>query len=155
MNPKNPSMKDADANRRKRLALCADVLTKWFTKWSEVFPTHEVTKIQMATYVEALDDLSVELIEAGCREATRTAEQFPKPGHIRKAIEKIQAAQTVNDRVFLLGPPAEKYPEITQEERDAAIEYGEELKKQLAKEEKIKRSAQEQIDELRKAGWLQ
>jgi hypothetical protein len=109
----------------------------------------------MATYVEALDDLPVELIEAGCREATRTAEQFPKPGHIRRAVEKIQAAQTVNDRVYLLGPPAEKYPEITQEERDAAIEYSEELKKQLAKEEKIKRSAQEQIDELRKAGWLQ
>jgi hypothetical protein len=109
----------------------------------------------MATYAEALDDLSIEQIEKGCREATRNAEQFPKPGHIRKALEAVEAAQTVSNRVQLLGPPAIKYPPITQEERDAAIEYGEELKKQLAKEEKIKRSAQEQIDELRKAGWLQ
>ena len=61
------------------------MLERWFLKWSDAFPSHPVTKIQVGTYLEALDNLTPEQLEIGCREATRHAEQFPKPGHIRKA----------------------------------------------------------------------
>lgn len=107
------------------------MLEKYFRKWNAAFPTHEVTKLQMAVYLEALDDLSLDALEYGCREATRTAEQFPKPGHIHKAAEGY-----VNDRSMFLGPPRPAYlneptPIRTKEEQEECDRYSAQLKKTL------------------------
>ena len=79
-----------DANQRKHFARSVEVLTRWFAKWTDAFPSHAVTRLQVATYVESLDDLSPEELDRGCREATRIAEQFPKPGHIRHALKQLE-----------------------------------------------------------------
>ena len=115
------------ANPRKRFAESTKVLTSWFQKWNHAFPSHGVTELQIAVYVEALDDLSPEQIDRGCREATRTAEQLPKPGHIRTALLNAEA----ESRFVGLGLPLLAYPEISQEERDEALKFSEELKKKL------------------------
>ena len=41
----------------------------------------------MATYAEALCDLTPAQIERGCAEATKMVEVFPKPSHIRQHSE--------------------------------------------------------------------
>ena len=84
--------------------------------------------MQIAVYLEALDDLTPEQIDRGCREATRTAEQLPKPGHIRAGLKAIGAQQS--QQVFL-GPQLLAYPRISQEERDEALARSEELRKRL------------------------
>lgn len=85
-----------------------------------------MSKAQIAVYLEALSDLSPKAIEFGCIEATRTAERFPWPGHIRKAAESYHG-----NREEFLGPRLLSYPEISQEERDEALKFSDSLKKQL------------------------
>jgi hypothetical protein len=97
------------------------VLARWFDKWRLAFPTHEVSQKQLLVYAEALDDLTPEMIDAGCREAGRTAEQFPKPGHIRRALE----ANYADTETICFGPPAEKYPEPTAEEKAEHLKWRE------------------------------
>jgi hypothetical protein len=70
----------------------------------------------IATYLEALDNLTHEELEHGCRECSRNMEYFPKPGHIRKAGEGSQ------DREEYLGLPQLKYPDVDPAERDAALQ---------------------------------
>ncbi len=108
------------------------MLSRWFQKWADAFPTHEVTKLQIATYAEALDDLTPKGIELGCREATRTAEQFPKPGHIRAAYK---AAHDNQDE--FLGPRLDWNPELEKEriEREKAF-------KKLLAEGKVERAVE-------------
>ena len=60
-----------------------------------------MSKKQIAVYAEALIDLSPEMLEYGCEQATRTAERFPWPGHIRKAAEQYHSPV---DRSEYLGP---------------------------------------------------
>jgi hypothetical protein len=72
-----------------------------------------------------IEDLTPDQIEAGCTEATKVAEQFPKPGHIRAAVPTV--------RSVFLGPPQLSYPEVSQEERDSALEYSAALRRVLAK----------------------
>src|SRR5215469_1851055 len=93
----NHSKSGTSEEGRKNLARSADVLAKHFQKWSVIFPNHPTGGKAVALYLEDLDDLTPDQIEAGCREAAKMAEQFPKPGHIRNAVP-----QTHN--VFL-GPP--------------------------------------------------
>jgi hypothetical protein len=70
----------------------------------------------IATYLEALDNLTHEELEHGCRECSRNMEYFPKPGHIRKAGEGSQ------DREEYLGLPQLKYPDVDPAEREAALQ---------------------------------
>ena len=81
-------------------------------KWSHAFPTHPVSEKQILVYVEALDDMTPDELEFGCREATRTAEQLPKPGHIRTAAEAYRAP---DDRSQFLGPALDWNPELEKE----------------------------------------
>jgi hypothetical protein len=80
-------------------------------------------------YAEALDDLSPEQIDSGCREAARTAEQFPKPGHIRKGYES-----NLQNSPFL-GPPLIDYgkPTLTAEDYEACSTYSAQLREVLGK----------------------
>jgi hypothetical protein len=79
----------------------------------------------VAAYQEALSDLTSEQIEAGCAEAIKTAEQFPKPGHIRAAVPAVHGG--------FLGLPQLTYPETSEEEREEALEYSAALRTALAK----------------------
>jgi hypothetical protein len=104
MESENRLTKETIVNQRKRLAKSAVVLSEYFEKWKATFPTYEVSAFQMGVYAEALDDLTPEQLECGCREVTRIAETFPKPAHIRKAAER------------LLGDPATESMRITKED---------------------------------------
>ncbi len=71
----------------------------------------------IATYLEALDDLSHEELEYGCCEATREMkESFPKPGHIR------QHGKGSQHREEYLGLPQLKYPDVDPAEREATLQ---------------------------------
>lgn len=114
----SPSTNGAGENRRKHLAKLALVLERWFQKWGDAFPSHEITKLQVATYTEALDDLTPEQLEIGCREATRKAEQFPKPGHIRSALYAAGVDEQRHERPKYL----DEAP-LTPEEREEAATF--------------------------------
>jgi hypothetical protein len=78
-------------NRRMPLARFVNSLTQWIRKWADTFPSHAITEIQIGTYIEALSDLTEAQLEAACREVTKSAEQFPKPAHIRAALRRLEA----------------------------------------------------------------
>ena len=80
---------------------------------------------------------------------------------IRNCLSKIRSSEPV-----FLGPRLLQYPEITAEEREAALVFSEELKKKLRPSEPKPRgktltvrqsmlSIEEQKAELRKRGYLQ
>jgi len=123
-NNKSLSLRGISAERTKNSAKSADVLSKYFQKWQVIFPNHPTGALALACYLEALADLSPEQLDGACREATRTAEQFPKPGHIRNAVGLGRTGE-------YLGPPLLTYPEISKEERDEAIK---ECRKQMGAE---------------------
>lgn len=120
----------------------------------------------METYLEAFDDFSPEKLEYGCRESTRTAKQFPKPGHIREAAEGYRPK---GDRSEYSGPALEWDPELERERQarersfKAAVARGEEKPwtppEPVPHGERFKiapstKSLEEQKEELRKKGFL-
>ena len=111
----------------QRLAKCGRILTEYFAKWQLAFPNYPAGAKMMAVYLEFLADLGPDCLAIGCREASLRMREFPKPGHIREAIPSRQE---------YAGLPQLSYPEITQEERDRAIEITrpliEELKRRLS-----------------------
>jgi hypothetical protein len=125
MENQNHSRSVTSEERRKNLARSADVLSRFFRKWAVIFPNHPTGGQAVAHYLEALSDLSPDQIESGCAEAIKTAEQFPKPGHIRAAVPVVHG-------VFL-GLPQLSYPEISKEEREEALKYSAALRAALAK----------------------
>ncbi len=159
MGNENPLSNRNEAEKRKRLANFVKVLTGYFEKWKLVFPTHEISKEQLAVYLEALDDLSLLELLNGCREVIKTAANFPKPSEI------IAAAKRVYEEP-LSGPKMLEYQEISKEEREEALKATEAIKKALtagspAKPAPVKRivhvtkSIEEQKEELRKRGYIQ
>lgn len=158
---------ESEDDRKKRLAQLALSLSKWFTKWGNVFQTHEVTQLQILSYVEALDDLTPEEVEIGCREAGRTAEQFPKPGHIRKALLSSEKPEKP-PAMPLLGPPLDWNPALEREriERQKLFKYSLTMGGETSKEKESvlgqpkriaypPKSLEQQKEELRGKGWIQ
>lgn len=148
-------------NRKKSLAKLALVLAPWFQKWADAFPSHEVTKLQMATYLEALDDFTPGQLEIGCKEATRRAEQFPKPGHIRSAFYAVGWDEQRHERPAYLDDPP-----LSAEEREEGARYSQAFRELLAekdaemaaaKKELLAEQSTYNIDEHLKAykKWLQ
>jgi hypothetical protein len=120
-----------------------------------------MSELSVLAYAEDLSDLSPEQLDAACIEARRASEFMPVSATIRNCLSKILSAAPV-----YLGPPLLKYPEITAEEREAALAFSEELKKKLGPPEpKPGRktltvrpsllSVEEQKAELRKLGYLE
>lgn len=128
------------ANRKPHLAKLALVLTKWFRKWGDAFPSHEVTKLQVATYLEALDDLTPAQLEIGCKEATRTAEQFPKPGHIRAALYSVGFDEQRHERPSYLDEPP-----ISAEEREEAVRFSQAFRGMMAEKDAEMETAKAEI----------
>jgi hypothetical protein len=162
-NRKNPLMTNDDVNRQRLSSQRTIVLVRWFKTWMDMFPSHQITQNQMNGYLEALDDLTPEQIDVGCREASRTTEVFPKPAHIRAAMHTYYGQETVYS-----GPPQLTYPEISQEEREAALEFSQKVREHFAKDrpkdgepgkKKLtivpsKLSIEEQKAELKRRGYL-
>jgi hypothetical protein len=120
-----------------------------------------MSELSVLAYAEDLSDLSPELLDAACIEARRISEFMPVSATIRNCLPKIRSSEPV-----FLGPPFLDYPEVTAEEREAALVFSEELKKKLRPPEpKPERktptvrpsilSLKEQKEELRKRGYLQ
>lgn len=126
MDNQNLLQRGTSEERMRSLARSADVLSKYFRSWARGFPNQPIGRDTVAFYLEALSDLSPEQIESGCREAIKTAEVFPKPGHIRSAIPF--------DETLFLGPRQLTYPEVTQQERDEALKFSEALASVIQKE---------------------
>lgn len=126
----NLSTNAGNGSQKTHLAKLALVLTQWFRKWGDAFPSHEVTKLQVATYLEALDDLTPAQLEIGCREATRKAEQFPKPGHIRTALYSFGSDEQRHERPSYLDEPS-----ISAEEREEAVRFSQAFRKTMAEKD--------------------
>jgi len=126
-----------------------------------------MSELSVLAYAEDLSDMSPEQLDAACIEARRTSEFMPVSATIRKCLSKIRHSEPV-----FLGPPLLKYPEVTAEEREAALVFSEELKKMLGRPPEVKPervkperktltvrpsmlSLEEQKEELRKRGYLQ
>jgi hypothetical protein len=112
-------------------------------------------------YAEDLADLTPEQLDAACIEARRTSEFMPVSATIRNCLSRIR-----NTEPLYLGPPLLEYPEITAEEREAALVFSEELKKKLGPPEPKPKgktltvrpstlSIEQQKEELKKRGYLQ
>lgn len=70
----------------KQLSECALVLSKHFKRWKLVFPTHQVSEMQMAIYLSVLrTKLSPGALDAACTKVLETAKTFPKPAEILEA----------------------------------------------------------------------
>lgn len=111
------------------MAKCADVLSKYFQRWSLLSPNQPTGRAPLMVYLEALSDLTPNQIEIGCREAEKLAERFPWPGHIRKALE----ASLHSESEEFLGLPLLAYTPVSQEDRDEALKFSAALKEALAK----------------------
>ncbi len=159
MQRQNPLQIETFGERRKNLARSADVLSKFFRKWAVIFPNHPTGAQAVAFYLEALSDLTPEQLETGCTEAIQTAEQFPKPGHIRAAVPVLHSA--------FLGPPMLTYPEVSEEDRQAGLEYSAAVRAALAKSPRqvqikakpfnlppSRLTTEEQKDVLKRKGYL-
>ncbi len=85
-----------------------------------------MSELSVLAYAEDLADFTPEQLDAACIEARRTSEFMPVSATIRNCLSKIRSAEPV-----YLGPPLLKYPEISAEEREAALVFSEELKKKL------------------------
>jgi hypothetical protein len=102
-----------------------DVLRRHLAIFGEHY-RQSITELSVATYAEDLADLTPEQLNAACIEARRTSEFMPVSATIRNCLSKIRSAAPV-----YLGPPMLAYPEVSQEERDEAMKFSEELKKKL------------------------
>ncbi len=120
-----------------------------------------MTELSVFAYAEDLADLTPEQLDAACIEARRSSEFMPVSATIRNCLSRIRSSGPV-----FLGPPLLAYPEITAEEREAALVFSEELKKKFGPPEPKPRaktltvrpsmlSVEEQKEELRKRGYLQ
>jgi hypothetical protein len=126
-----------------------------------------MSELSVLAYAEDLSELSPEQLDAACIEARRTSEFMPVSATIRNCPSKIRSAEPVYS-----GPPLLEYPDITAEEREAALVYSARLKKILSPpeskpqaESKPQRKTftvrpsmlpiEQQKAELRKRGYLQ
>jgi hypothetical protein len=120
-----------------------------------------ITELSVIAYAEDLSDLTPDQLDAACIEARRTSEFMPVSATIRNCFSKI----CDSDPIYL-GPPLLTYPEITAEEREAALVFSEGLKKKLGPPEPKPKgktltlrpptlSIEAQKEELRKRGYLQ
>jgi hypothetical protein len=120
-----------------------------------------MSELSVLAYAEDLADLTPEQLDAACIEARRTSEFMPVSATIRNCLSRIHGSGQV-----YLGPPLLEYPEITAEEREAALVYSEELKEKLGPPEPRPGrkaltvrpsvlSVEQQKEELRKRGFLQ
>jgi hypothetical protein len=126
---RSPSPSETLDARRKDSVKSVDVLSCFLARWSLVFPNHPTVTECLPVYLEALSDLTASQIERGCREAEKTMEQFPKPGHIRQGLAR--ASRGDFER---LGPRRIRWNEnesMTAEERKAAADQCAELSRGL------------------------
>ena len=94
-------------------------------KWLAIFSEHhhkELSTVGAAAYIEGLKDLSPKQIQCGCERALKEVDRMPTIAHIRARIEPpLQDIFTGNPR----------YPEITQQEREQALEETKEARAEL------------------------
>jgi hypothetical protein len=86
-----------------------------------------ITKLSVIAYAEDLRGLTPAELDAACVRARQTSEFMPVSAAILKAHREIQESR----RGEFLGVPLIEYPPITQEERNEALAFSEELKKKL------------------------
>jgi hypothetical protein len=89
-----------------------------------------VSELSVIAYAEDLSKLTAEQLDAACIRARQSSEFMPVSAAVLKAHEELRSQQ-MEDRSSYLGPPMIDYPEISQEEREDALKFSEELKKAL------------------------
>jgi hypothetical protein len=89
-----------------------------------------VNELSVMAYAEDLAKLTPEQLDRACLEARRTSEFMPVSAAILKCHEQIER-RAANDRSAFLGVPQPTYPKVSQEEREAALEYSTALRKAL------------------------
>ena len=109
-----------------------EILERWFAKWLAIHPNHPVNPVQQAVYLEALEDLTPQELEMGCRCATKTCDFFPRPSQImRAAIEWQRGEGNINTRPDYLDRP-KPIESMTEEDKKACDEYSQKVRATLA-----------------------
>jgi len=144
--------------------------TEWWTVFKKhlaLFAEHyrqPINELSTIVYAEDLRNLTPAELDAACIRARQTSEYMPVSAAILKAHGELTAIR----REGYLGPPLLAYPEVSEEERAAALEFSDALRKQLApirspkppEQKKLTiilpstRSIEEQKAELRRRGFL-
>lgn len=109
-------------------------LKKWLKRFAETYQKGApLSSPQTEAYRIALCDLTASQVEDACLKVLRDWRfaVMPPPGFIRECI--------ATDQTKYLGPPQEKYPEVTPEDREGAEEYSQALRKVLNTKEKALR----------------
>jgi hypothetical protein len=85
-----------------------------------------VSELSTLAYVEDLCDLTPAELDAACVHARQNSEFIPVSAAILEAHREL----TKSARDFL-GPRLVEYPEVSQEDREAALEFSKALRKKL------------------------
>lgn len=93
-------------------------IEQWLLFLGETYG-HKWNAVSMSGYRFALEDLTPEQLDRACKETLRTwqSNSMPAPGFVRSCLKN-----HAGRREEFLGVPQLTYPEISQEERDAAID---------------------------------
>ena len=155
-----PSMKGEGGKTQPHKKEFLDLLRKHLAIFGEHY-RQRISELSLIAYAEDLSGLTPQELDAACRHARRTSEFMPVSAAILKAHEEIRESH----REGYLGVPLLEYSPVTQEERDEALKFSEELKKKLgAPEAKPEKkpipvrpsllSLEEQIRILKSKGFL-
>jgi hypothetical protein len=120
-------------------------LKTWLLKWRNIFQNVEVTETQIGVYVETLFDLRPQQVDEACAAATKIAEFFPTPAAIRK---HVRVEWESPDLLHGHNPDWKQLPapKFTAPEPHVPPP---------ARREHPAKTADEQIAEMLRKGWLQ
>src|SRR6266404_1972145 len=130
MDNKNPLQKREAENPPKLSKTFLDVLKRNLAVFAEHY-RQPISELSTIAYRDDLADLTPAELEAACIHARKTSEFMPTSAAVLKAHEELCGS----GQEEYLGVPQIDYPPVTQEERDAALEYSEKLKETLVKME--------------------
>lgn len=114
-------------NQPKLSPECLAVMRRWLAVFTEHY-RQRLSTLALLAYQTELADLTAEQLDSACREALRTSEYMPVVATIRSAHELLRVR---NADATYLGPKLLAYPEVSQEERDAAVKESAEFTAKL------------------------
>lgn len=102
------------------------VMMEWLARFTEHY-RQPISKVSADTYREGLSDLTPSQVDAACREALRTSEFMPTVATIQKAHKTINSSGDP----YTGRPEYLDEPPLSEEDREAALEFSKELRAKL------------------------
>jgi hypothetical protein len=117
--PGSIEMTNGKEEQPQRSTLFSQTLKRWLAMLAETFQRNSsLSVLQVKAYEVALADLSVAQLNQACEKTLRTWTfvAMPPPGFIRECVDR-----QASDAEEYLGLPQLTYPDVTPEEREAAL----------------------------------